>query len=747
MLQTFTDKSSLPKIIGFSMFFLFILVNHYSQAQSQSLIFAGNDTVVCSNTPITLTAVTQGELGTSVTLGDDYYTGVIPLGFSFDFFGIPYTQCLISSNNYITFDLTGANGGSPWDIDDLYSLPDPASQALPQYPRNSVLGPWQDIYPPGGGAVRYAVFGTAPNRVFVTSFCSVAMFSCTNLFFTSQIKLFEGTNEIETHIGNKPLCSTWNLGQAVHALYNSDGTIAFVVPGRNTNAQWTTTDEGYRFTPTGSNTYSMTPIPFNPSNVVSIGSGATVEWTLLNGTVVDTGFSITVSPTVPTHYIATVEFECSNLVYSDTVLVGISNTTLTSSSTDVLCNGDNTGTAMAEVISTFDPFNYVWENSAGTVIRTLNGVNALEDSISGLVAGSYSVELTDSMGCVLTEAIVIDEPTALAVDTSHTDILCNGETNGTASVVVSGGTPAYSVEWNDPVQQTGNNATNLGPGNYTATVTDDNGCIFEQDFVVFQPTPLVLVATSRTDTCEQAKGTATVAVSGATSPYNYSWRPVSGNDSILTGLLKGSYSVIVTDDNGCVDSTSISVGNIPSPVAEFQFSIQPDDIFKPLVFFDNESEDANTYFWDFGDEWNGTSTDTNPTYRYDTARTFPVILVAYGQYDGCLDTAIHFVTVNPVYTFYIPNAFTPGSVDELNDTFGPVGNAYDVDTYYMTIYDRWGSIIYQTSDFVNGAWDGNYHRKDEPAPQGVYVYRIDIKTFSGFDNHKYVGTVALIRQR
>ncbi len=709
------------------MFFSVLII--HNNLQAQSLIFAGNDTVVCSNSPITLTAVTQGELGTSVTLSDDQYTGVVPIGFTFNYFGVDYTDCLISSNNYITFNTTSAGGYSPWSIPGAV----PGNGVAELY--NSVMGPWQDILPPSGGAIRYAMFGTAPNRVFVTSFCSVAMFSCTTLFFTSQIKLFEGTNEIETHIGSKPLCTAWNGGLAIHGLQDVTGTIAFTVPGRNAT-QWTATADGYRFTPTGPNTYSMTPIPFNPSNVVSLGSGATVNWTLLNGTPVGTGFSVVVQPTVPTSYIASVEFECSNLIYSDTVVVGISNTTLTASSTDVLCNGDNTGTAFAEVVSTFDPFNYVWENSGGTVIRTMNGVNATEDSISGLVAGNYTVELTDSMGCVLTQPIVIAEPTVLAVDSSHT---------GTAGILPNGGVPAYSVEWNDPMHQTGNTATNLGPGNYTATVTDANGCIFEQDYVIMQPPPLVLVATSRTDTCEQSKGTATVAVSGGTGPYTYRWQPVMGNDSLLPNLPKGTYSVLVTDNNGCVDSTSKSVGNIPSPVADFQFRIDPDDIFKPLVNFDNES-DGNTYFWDFGDQWNGTSTDTNPSYRYDTARTFPVILVAYGLYPGCVDTAVHFVTINPVYTFYIPNAFTPGGPDPLNNIFKPVGNYYDIDTYYMTIYDRWGSIIYQTNDFVNGGWDGDSHTNNKPAPDGVYVYRVDIKTFSGFDNHKYVGHVTLIRQ-
>lgn len=729
------------KHVALSAMMLFRFISPYS-SMAQQMIFAGNDTTICSASPITLTAITQGELGTSLTLTDDQYSGIIPLGFTFNYFGVDYTQCLISSNNYITFNTGSANGYSPWSIPG----PVPGNGVTELF--NSVMGPWQDILPPSGGAVRYAMFGTAPNRVFVTSFCSVAMFSCTNLYFTSQIKLFEGTNEIETHIGNKPVCPGWNGGQAIHGLQDVTGTIAFVVPGRNAPTQWTATADGYRFTPTGPNTYSMTPIPFNPSNVVSIGSGATVNWTTLNGTPVGTGFSVTVSPTVPTAYIASVEFECSNLIYRDTVMVNVSNTTLTVTPVNVACNGGNTGSATATINSQFAPFNYVWRNSAGTVIRTVNGVNTTTDVITGLVAGNnYSVQITDNMGCQLTQNFNITEPSAITITSSHTDILCNGGSDGTASVSVAGGVSPYSISWNDPANQTGTNAFNLGPGNYTATITDNNGCIKTETVVILQPMPLVLIPISYTDTCEQSKGKITISVSGGTSPYSYLWQPVAGNDSVLSGLPKGSYQVLVTDANGCQDSTNINVGNIPSPIADFNFNVSPDGILNPVVQFNNESLNAVTYYWTFGDTPPGSSTDMNPVYEYDTSSVFPVILYAYGLYDGCMDTAVRFVEIPPLYTFYIPNAFTPGNDNEINDKFGPVGNAYDVESFYMTIYDRWGNIIYQTNDFVNGQWDGTAHRSNKPAPQGVYVYRIDLKTYSGFDNHKYVGHVTLLRER
>ena len=217
--------------------------------------------------------------GTPVALSDDFHSPAVPIGFSFCFAGVTYTQCVIASNGYITFNLANASTFSPWGTT---AVPVTTAQVI-----NSVMAPWQDIHPGlGVGSIMYQTLGVAPNRRFVVSYLSVPMFSCTSLFHTSQIILHEGSNCISTMIQNKPICSGWNGGLAVHALQNTGGTAAQPVTGRN-NTVWTVASEGMRFTPVCgpcSNALSMgcltTPMPielvdFHGSNA---GSENILEW-------------------------------------------------------------------------------------------------------------------------------------------------------------------------------------------------------------------------------------------------------------------------------------------------------------------------------------------------------------------------------------------------------------------------------------------------------------------------------------
>jgi len=214
-------------------------------------------------------------------LGDDQYSSVIDLGFTFEFFGIPYTQVVIGSNNYLTFNLASAGTGSGYTITN--PIPDPAGKV------NSIMCPWQDINPNEGGTVTWVSVGEAPNRVFIVSYEVVPMFSCTELSFTSQVHLYETCNTIETHILEKPLCETWNNGRAIHGLHNATGTLAVVVEGldefgdpqlRNSPTTWTTFDEGTRFTPVienGISTYEYENIPFCFVPLDGVSTGETIN--------------------------------------------------------------------------------------------------------------------------------------------------------------------------------------------------------------------------------------------------------------------------------------------------------------------------------------------------------------------------------------------------------------------------------------------------------------------------------------
>jgi uncharacterized repeat protein (TIGR01451 family) len=173
---------------------------------------------------------------------DDQWSGVINMGFPFCFFGTYYSQVLIGSNGSLSFNLVNANGYQTWPI----NAPFPST--TPSDLLNTINLPWQDLYPPSGGTIKYQILGVSPNRRFVVEYKNIPMMSCTNLLFSAQVILYESSNNIETHIANKVLCPQWNGGASIHAIQNRYGTLASVVPGRN-GTQWTTTNEGVRWTP------------------------------------------------------------------------------------------------------------------------------------------------------------------------------------------------------------------------------------------------------------------------------------------------------------------------------------------------------------------------------------------------------------------------------------------------------------------------------------------------------------------
>lgn len=194
--------------------------------------------------------------GTTYSLTDDSFAPTFSsIGFDFCFDGVVYNDVMISSNGYLIFpgcysshngNEVTPSGYSPYSI----------SQAIPNStnaPQNAILAPWQDINPNVGGIIRSDIVGTAPNRIFIAKFESIGMFgsSCTGLAYTAQVMLFETTNNIEIHIGEKAMCTGWNSGAAILGLNNYDGTTAVSPAGYNYPTQWTVSSaapEGHRFT-------------------------------------------------------------------------------------------------------------------------------------------------------------------------------------------------------------------------------------------------------------------------------------------------------------------------------------------------------------------------------------------------------------------------------------------------------------------------------------------------------------------
>ncbi|NND63314.1 MAG: hypothetical protein HKN48_08980, partial [Flavobacteriaceae bacterium] len=178
---------------------------------------------------------------------DDTYSGVIPIGFNFDYFGNTYTDMVVGANGKVSFDTGLAGGFDNWNIDptDLLPFEDGSS-----FEFNMIYGAYHDIHPGIGGAIEYFVAGVAPERALVVNYNAVPHFSCTTIFTTQQIVLYESTNVIQVNIVDKPVCSGWNDGLAVLGIQGNDLTEFAVPPGRNTGA-WAASDETWFFLPDG----------------------------------------------------------------------------------------------------------------------------------------------------------------------------------------------------------------------------------------------------------------------------------------------------------------------------------------------------------------------------------------------------------------------------------------------------------------------------------------------------------------
>jgi len=221
--------------------------------------------------------------------------------------------------------------------------------------------------------------------------------------------------------------------------------------------------------------------------------------------------------------------------------------------TDILCNGGNTGSIDLSVTGGVQAYNYLWSNGATT------------QDLSGLGAGLYTVIITDANGCSTTNASTISQPGAISFTVSKTDVLCNGFTTGSITLTVNGGTTPINFTWSDgPTSQ---NRTALTAGTYTVSIVDANNCTATTTVVITEPAALILNETVTNVNCFGGNtGSIDINVNGGIFPYTYSWTTGATSQNV-SGLSGGSYTVTVTDNNGCTLARTFNVTAPGAPIA------------------------------------------------------------------------------------------------------------------------------------------------------------------------------------
>ena len=226
---------------------------------------------------------------------------------------------------------------------------------------------------------------------------------------------------------------------------------------------------------------------------------------------------------------------------------------------EVSCNGASDGTAMATPTGGTPTFSYNWSTAPTQTAQTA----------TGLAAGTYSVTATDLNGCNQIQSVTLTEPSAITLTAAVTSnyngvpLSCNGSNDGTGLATANGGTGALAYVWNTTPAQSTATATGLSAGVYTVTSTDLNGCNRTQSITLTEPS--AITATTAVTVPIACNGNATASAQatangGLGAPYNFVWNttPAQSTQS-ATGLAAGTYTVTVTDNNNCQQTSTITI--------------------------------------------------------------------------------------------------------------------------------------------------------------------------------------------
>lgn len=368
--------------------------------------------------------------------------------------------------------------------------------------------------------------------------------------------------------------------------------------------------------------------------------------------------------------------------------------------------GVSNGSATVTATGGTSGYTYNWSPSGGNSTTATN-----------LAAGTYSVIITDANGCTYTATTNIASagggPT-LAI-ASQSNISCFGNNNGSASITATGTPSSFTYTWLPSGGNTAS-ASGLSAGTYTVVVGNGTACTSSITVIITQPTVIQANITSTPENCGVGDGVASINPTGGTSPYTIQWQ--NGNTTnTITALTSGIYSVQITDNNGCVTTASISVG--------VQGSLFVDAGFGSTIHNGETTQlsasapSGATISWSPAGSL-GCSTCANTSASPLETTTYTIV----ASYNGCTGSDTVTVWVDIICgDLFIPTAFSPNNDGE-NDVLYVYGNC--IETMELTIFDRWGEKVFETTDPKQG-WDGTFNGRALNPAGFAYVLKATVK--------------------
>lgn len=387
------------------------------------------------------------------------------------------------------------------------------------------------------------------------------------------------------------------------------------------------------------------------------------------------------------------------------------------------------------------PYSYIW--STNEITESIN--------VSPNVVTTYTVTITDDKNCNTTNEVTVSVYPQLEIQSfSNVDTVCPGDPVLISSSYYGGSGPPYVLLIDGVISSVPFIVYPTNEETYNITIQDQCNNQANSFITLYNyNSPQVSIIPDVLKGCSPLK----VKFNGSTNCNNctYTWDFDETNQNNLSFNNNpvhifedaGTYSITstVSDNNGCTSSVFIPnmITVYPTPEARFVADPEVANIIEPVIYFKNQSDGASFYTWDFGDGKYSSSEDSD--HLYNQIGNYTVELVAISEF-SCRDTVSDYVTIEDIFTFYAPTAFSPDN-DGLNDYFKIKGHGIQLDDFTLYIYDRWGEVIFQTNDIYEG-WDGTVYKSNNIVQNGTYTWLAIVYDYNGIQRQK-AGKVTVIR--
>ena len=498
-----------------------------------------------------------------------------------------------------------------------------------------------------------------------------------------------------------------------------------------TTTTYTVTGTTNNCSNTAISTVTVNPHPVITVNSDTICQGQTTTLTATGATTYSwssgyIGNPYTVTVNVTTFYTVTGTTNgCSTQALST---VYVNPPAVVSVNVDTICPGQTATLTAAGALT------YLW--NTGSTANPL--------VVSPAVTTTYTV-IGNPTGCPGTATSTVQVTNIIPVITANSPTICDGNS---ATLTATGGT---NYLWSTGATTATITVSPTTTTTYTVSTTNNcNNTASTSPVVTVSPKPIALFSTVDTIDCFPLCVPFTEASSVATGTItNWAWNfgdnttDNTQNPPLHCYSSFGNYTVTlnVTASDGCLD-TLVRTDYIhvnPLPIAGFTFNPSETNLDNANIYFADHSQGASTYQWNFGDSTFSSLTDPTHTYTHPGTYTITQIVTTA---QGCIDTILHYILINDNFAFYAPNCITPND-DGINDVFLPTGTGWDMGTYQLWIFDRWGNMCFSTPDPLKG-WDGRANGGSETTLTDVYVWKVELKDTGG-ESHKFIGSVTILK--